>query len=113
MRVWLGLLTALTFAGSAAADFVPPIEPIYGISANRQAITIRLASNGCTKKSDLTVAVGKNPPRPMLLIARKHPDPCRSFAAGHAEIVYSYEELGLDPNQPFTLANPVVGDPSP
>jgi hypothetical protein len=112
MRIGLGL-AVLMVAGPALADIVPPIEPIYGVSATRQAITFRLASNGCTKKSDLTVAVAKNPPRPMVLIARKHPDPCRSFAAGHAEIVYTFEELGLDPNEPFTLANPMVGDPSP
>ena len=55
----------------------------------------------------------KNPPRPMLLIARKHPDTCQSFVAGRAEVVYTFEELGLDPAQPFTLANPVMGDPSP
>ena len=112
MRLGLGL-AMLTVAGPALADAVPPIEPIYGLSANRQAITFRLASNGCTKKSDLTVAVAKNPPRPMVLIARKHPDACRSFAAGHAEVVYSFVELGLNPDQPFTLANPMVGDPSP
>ena len=113
MRAGLGLLTALILAGPALADAVPPIEPVYAVSASREAITIRLASNGCTKKSDLTIAVAKNPSRSLLLIARKHPDTCRSFAAGHVEVVYSFAELGLDPNQPFALANPVVGDPSP
>jgi hypothetical protein len=113
MRLGLGLLTALLLAGSAFAYAVPDIEPLYGVTAARRTVTVRLASNGCTKKSDLTAAVSKTAGRTLLLIARKHPDTCRSLAAGHAEVVYSFEELGLDPGQPFTLANPVVGDPSP
>ncbi|MDB5460248.1 MAG: hypothetical protein JWO72_1989 [Caulobacteraceae bacterium] len=113
MRIWLAGMMALAGAGSAAAYTVPPIEPIYGVTVGKEAITVRVASNGCTRKSDLTVAVAKNPPRPMVLIARKHPDTCRSVAAGHAEVVYSFEELGLDAGQPFALANPLVGDPGP
>jgi hypothetical protein len=96
-----------------AAFTVPDIEPVYGVTVGKQGLTVRLASNGCTKKSDLTVAVGNNPPRPLVLIARKHPDTCKSFAAGHAEVAWSFEDLGLEPGQAFTLANPLVADPSP
>ena len=109
MRVWLVVLGALL----SAAFTVPDIEPVYGVSVGKQGVTIRLASNGCTKKSDLTVAVSKHPARPLMLIARKHPDTCKSFAAGRAEVVYSFEELGLEPGQAFSLANPLIGDPGP
>ena len=113
MRLRLALLSALVLTGAALADVVPPIEPIYGVEVGRQTITLRLASNGCTQKSDLTAAVAKSAVRPMLLIARKHPDACRSATAGRAIVVYSFKELGLDPDQPFTLANPLAADPSP
>jgi hypothetical protein len=109
MRVWVVGAAALLLA----AFTVPDIEPVYGVSVGKQGLTVRLASNGCTKKSDLTVAVGKNPPRPLVLIARKHPDTCKSFAAGHAEVAWSFEELGLEPGQAFSVANPLVADPSP
>ena len=109
MRVWLVVLGALLLA----AFTVPDIEPVYGVSVGKQGVTVRLASNGCTKKSDLTVAVGKNSTRPLVLIARKHPDTCRSFAADRAEVAWSFEELGLEPGQAFSLANPLVADPSP
>jgi hypothetical protein len=109
MRVWLGLTTALLSASSAGAFTVPAIEPVYGVIAGRQSLTVRVAG-ACTRKSDMTVAVGKNPPRPMLLIARKRADACQQ-APGQAEIVYSFEELGLQPGQPFSLANPLVGEP--
>ena len=110
MRAWLGVTTALVLAGPAAAFTVPAIEPIYAITVGKQSVTVRVASNGCTRKSDMTVAVGKNPPRPLVLFAHKRPDTCQT-GAGQAEIVYSFEELGLEPGQAFTLANPLVGEP--
>ncbi len=112
MKLWIaGLLLAV--AGPALAYEVPAIEPIYGVSVGKAGVTVRLASNGCTRKSDLTVAVVKNPPRPLVLIARKHPDTCRSSAVDRAEATWTFEELGLDPGQPFSLANPLAADPSP
>ncbi len=109
MRVWLVVLGALL----CAAFTVPDIEPIYGVVVGKAGVTVRLASNGCTKKSDLTVAVSKSSARPLVLIARKHPDTCKSFAAGRAEVVYSFAELGIELGQAFSLANPLVSDPSP
>jgi hypothetical protein len=109
MRVWLGLTVALV-AGPALAFTVPDIEPLRGVSVGKAGVTVTVAG-GCTRKSDLTVAVGKDPPRPLVLIARKRLDACQS-APGSVEIVYSFEELGLRPGQPFTLANPLTGDVS-
>lgn len=100
-------------ATPAMAAQIPAIEPVYGVIAGPTGITVRVPSNGCTKKADLTVAVSTNPPRPLILIARKHPDTCQSFAAGRAEITYAYAELGLKPGQPFSFANPLVADPTP
>ncbi|MEI9891188.1 MAG: hypothetical protein WDN45_12035 [Caulobacteraceae bacterium] len=99
----------MALAGSAAAYTVPDIEPVYGAVVSGQTLTVRVAG-ACTKKSDLTVAVGKNPPRPLILIARKHPGGCQT-AAGQAEIVYRLEDLGLKSGEPFSLANPLVGEP--
>ncbi len=103
----------LTACAAASGAQTPPIEAIYGLTATKAGVTVRLASNGCTKKSDLTVAVRADPARPLLLVARKHPDPCRSFVAGHTEVTWSYEELGLKPGDVFVLANPITADPSP
>ena len=69
---------------------------------------MRLASGGCTHKGDLTVALSKGP-RPMLLIARKHPDACRT--PGRADVVFTWQELGLKPDQAFSFANPVIAEP--
>ncbi len=95
-------------ATPAAAYPVPAIEPIYGVTVGPQGVTVRLASHGCTTKADLTVAVAKNPPRPMVLFARKRPDACTAPATP-VDVVYTFEELGLEPGEAFSLANPLGG----
>jgi len=97
-------------ATPALAFTVPAIEPIYGVTVGPQGVTVRLASHGCTTKADLTVAVAKNPPRPLVLFARKHPDACAASATP-VEVVYTFDELGLDPGQAFSLANPLMSGP--
>src|SRR5271170_7441275 len=99
MRLRIGLLTALLLTGAANAYTLPAIEPVYGVVVGKDAITVRVAGS-CTRKSDMTVAVAKNPPRPMVLIARKRADGCLQ-AGGQAEVVYSFEELGLKAGEAF------------
>ena len=112
MKLWIAAI-ALLPAGQALAYEIPPVEPIYAASLDKAGLTVVMASHGCTRKSDLTVAVAKNPPHPLVLIARKHPDTCQSGGTGRVEVMWSFGELGLDPRQPLSIANPLVGDPGP
>ncbi len=110
--VWLAGWLAL-IAAPALAFTVPPIMPLYAVSANGQGVTVRVPSPGCAlRKADLTVAVGKTARGPMLLIAQKHPDAARECRAnlGPSDITWTYAELSLEPGQAFTLANPLVGE---
>ncbi len=107
-RLIAGLLLAV--AGPTLAYTVPPIEPVYGVSVDKAGVTVRMASNGCTKKGDLTVAVAKTTARPLLLIARKHPDLCRA-ATRPVEIAWTFDDLGLAADEPFSLANPLTAAP--
>jgi hypothetical protein len=103
-------------AAPAWAFTVPPIMPVHAVSAGAQGVTVRVPSPGCSlQKADLTVAVGKTERGPMLLIARKHPDAVRECRAnlGPTDITWSYEDLGLQPGQPFTVANPLTADTGP
>ena len=90
---------------------IPGIEPVYGVSVRSTGVTVRLASNGCTHKGDLTVGVSKGGPRPILLIARRRPDVCKN--PGQTEITYGWDELGLKSGQPFSFANPLIAEPGP
>jgi hypothetical protein len=104
-----GLLLA-ALAGPAAAYTVPPIEPVYAVRVDQAGVTVRMASNGCTRKSDLTVAVAKTTARPLLLIARQHPDLCQA-ASRAVEIAWTFQDLGLAADEPFNLANPLTAEP--
>ena len=112
MKRVLAALVLFAATPAWASYDIPPIEPVYGVSVGKAGVTVRLASNGCTKKSDLTTAVSTAPPRPLVLIARRRPDVCKS-APGVVEIVWSYEDLGLKPGQAFSLANPLTAAPAP
>lgn len=103
--------TLLFLATPALAAQIPAIEPVYGVTASGAGVTVRMASNGCTRKSDLTVALSKGQPRPILLVARRRPDACKT--PGQVEVTYSWDELGLKPGQAFSFANPLVAEPGP
>ena len=113
------ILTALLLAGCASIPKVsaPPgagfgeLEPLYAFTAGREALTIRVASSGCTKKEDFAFFVETREGAVRLAFGRKRLDPCRSFAAGHADLAFTWAELGLEPNTPVFLANPLIRQP--
>ncbi len=114
-RLIAGLLLGATVA-PALAYTLPPIMPVYGVQIDGQGVTVRLPPHGCnTLKSDFTVAIAKSDTRPLLLIAPKHAQSlvaCRS-AERAMTLTWTYADLGLNPGQPFSLANPLVAEPSP
>jgi hypothetical protein len=94
---------------------VPQLMPVYGVSTDSRGVTIQLQPAGCnTLKSDFTVAISKAVDRPTLLFARRSATgslvACKALPREVA-ITWSYEDLGLKPGQPFSLANPLVMAP--
>lgn len=105
----LSLLTACATTGRAPAPApaaYEELEPVFAAIAGKSALTIRVSSNGCTKKEDFAFYVERRGSVVTVAFARKRLDTCASFAAGRTDIVFTYEELGLDPAVPFFLANP-------
>jgi hypothetical protein len=84
------------------------LEPLYSATAGREGLTLRVASNGCTARPDFAFYVERRGGGATLAFARKHVDPCKSFAMGKAEIAFTWAELGLDPKAPVFLLNPVT-----
>ena len=113
-------LFALTLAGCATAPAPvspgagpPELEAIYGVVATRDGLTVRVSSNGCTRKEDFAFYVEAKAGATTIAFARKRLDPCRSFAAGHADLLFSFAELGVPMSAQLYVMNPLVGDPSP
>jgi hypothetical protein len=114
----LFLLAALALGGCATAPRAPAVaappgalaelEPLYSAQAGRDALTIRVASNGCTAKPDFTFYVDRRGEAVTLAFGRKRVDPCKSFAMGQTELVFTWAELGLEPRKPVVLLNPLT-----
>jgi hypothetical protein len=118
------VLAALAAAGCATAPPPPRIqiqapagvalaelEPLYAADAGREALTIRVASSGCTTKADFAFYVERRGEAVTLAFGRKKLDACRSFAAGHIDLRFTWAELGVGPRTPVFLLNPLEPRP--
>ena len=112
----LFVLAALSLGGCAtagpamapAASTLQELEPLYAADAGRDAITIRVSSNGCTAKADFTFFVERKGDAVTLAFGRKRIDTCKSFAMGHADLTFTWAELGVAPRTPVFLLNPLA-----
>ena len=93
--------------GSALAE----LEPLYLARADHRGLTIRVASNGCTRKEDFAFFVERKGEATSLAFGRKVMDPCRSLLRGSTELTFSYGELGLNDRPTVFLLNPLVAGP--
>lgn len=117
------ILAAAASVLSACATLPPPViapagaplaelEPLYAVQTGPRELVIRVASNGCTTKSDFAFYVERKGSAVTLAFGRKTLDPCRTIRPGHAELTFSYEELGLSAREPVFLLNPLSRDPT-
>lgn len=113
--VILAGLALLGGCATAAQPVVAPVgaalgelEAVYSATAGKDALTIRVSSNGCTKKEDFAFFVEQKGGAVTVAFARRRLDPCRSFAMGHADLSFTYAELGVAPRTPLFLLNPLT-----
>ncbi|MET0272670.1 MAG: hypothetical protein ABW360_06735 [Phenylobacterium sp.] len=108
----LFLIGALALAGCAtvrpAAGPLAELEPIYAATAGREALTLQVASGGCTTKADFAFYVERKDGAVTLSFGRKRLDTCKSFAMGKTELTFTWAELGVDEATPVFLLNPLT-----
>jgi hypothetical protein len=113
----LFLLAALALGGCATVTAPKPspapkaygeLESLYSVQAGREALTIQVASNGCTAKADFAFYVERGGEAPTLAFGRKRVDPCKSFAQGKTALSFTWEELGLAPRAAVVILNPLA-----
>lgn len=83
----------------------PELEPV-GVTAEREGLSLRLASKGCTVKADIVFRVDRVAGGTVLAFARRRVETCRFGEGGTVDLAFSYEELGLRRGEPFAVANP-------
>jgi hypothetical protein len=111
------LLAALALAGCATVGPPPVVapgaplaelEPVYSAVAGREALTISVASSGCTAKADFAFYLERRGGALTLAFGRKRLDTCRSFAMGRTELTFTWAELGVPAATPVFLLNPLT-----
>lgn len=91
-------------AGLALAE----LEPLHRAEAGPHALTIRVASNGCTTKADFAFYLERRGEAVTLAFGRRRVDTCRTVARAHADLTFGWAELGLSPQTPVFLLNPLL-----
>jgi hypothetical protein len=114
----LFVLASLALGGCATVAAPPTVapargplaelEPLYSAVPSKDALILRVASNGCTAKPDFTFYLERRAGAVTIAFARKRVDMCRSFAMAQQEISFSWAELGVDPKTPVFLLNPLT-----
>ena len=114
----LFVLAALALGGCATLSQPPSatpapgplgeLEPLYGVQAGGEALTIKVASGGCTAKADFAFYLERRGGTASLAFARKHLDVCKAPGAEPVEMAFTWAELGLAPRTPVFLLNPLA-----
>lgn len=112
------MLAALALSGCATAGVrvVAPsgsglseLEPLYRADAGREALTISVASSGCTQKADFAFYLERRDEALTLAFGRKRVDTCQSFAMGKTDLTFTWAELGVPAGRQVFLLNPLIG----
>ena len=99
-----GSVRVMAPAGSALLE----LEPLYRADAGREALTISVASNGCTAKADFAFYAERRGEALTLAFGRKRIDGCKSFTMGRTDLSFTWTELGVPPRTPVFLLNPLM-----
>jgi hypothetical protein len=81
------------------------VEVLYGATFDPRGLTLRVNSNGCTKKEDFAVRVQRQGKDQTLLVARTRSDRCRALVRGGVDLTWSLQELGLDRSRDVRVLN--------
>lgn len=88
----------------AGAPFAE-LEPLLAARAGREALTITVVSNGCTKKDDFAVFLERHGESVRLAFGRKRIDACKA-APTRVDLTFTFAELGVGARSPVFLLNP-------
>jgi hypothetical protein len=112
------ILTALALGGCATVGRPPggaapaplaELEPLYGMQAGREGLTIRVRSGGCTAKQDFAFYVDRRGGAVSIAFGRKHVETCKPAVPEQAELTFGWAELGLASGAPVFVLNPISG----
>ncbi len=84
-------------------------EPILGVIYSGKGLEFQVKSTGCTQKNHFVVQrlSPEGSISSQLLLIRVEPDYCDAYVPFGVRLSFTYDELGLQVDEPFTLLNPL------
>ena len=86
----------------------PELEAIHAVVVGRRGLTIRLVSHGCTRKADIAWFIERKAGVTTLAFGRKRIEMCGRGRPGEMTLDFSFKELGIDPDEPVVVLNPLL-----
>lgn len=92
------------------ADHKPSGEAVYAVEIAKDALLVRVASNGCTKNDSFDVDVdGHGANFFVVRLERKKADPCKAYLPDGVSLAFAFQDLGIPEGGLVRLANPLRG----
>lgn len=88
------------------------LEPLIAVTVERQGLTIRIPSHGCTGKESIAWFVEKSRGRYTVAFGRRRVDSCGRPPTA-VDLTFSYEELGLPKGARVAVINPLLASGRP
>ena len=89
-------------------DMPGVLEPIHAAAIIADHAVFRVTSGGCTERDDIQPIVTLVDDEAVVTLRRMHNDYCQAYAEDGLELVWTFEELGLEPGQRVRVNNPYL-----
>lgn len=105
--VLTGCATAPGLVAAAPDGTWPELEPLLGVDASSDGLTIQVASKGCAAKADFVFRVDRRGDHAVVAFARRRLETCKGPTTV-ATLTFGYAELGLGSGERIVIANPAA-----
>jgi len=88
-------------------------EPLLGFLHDQNGVVFQVYSGGCTDKNSFVVEHSVVDKEKVITLMRVRPDYCKAFFFFGTYVDFTYDELGIDRGEQFSIQNLVVGSRRP
>jgi hypothetical protein len=108
MKIFISTIFAILFFSFTLPGTVKKTtETLIGFSMNdeKSEVTITVASNGCTGKTDFSFVIKTN----TITVMRSKPDQCKRLTEA-VSFTYTFKETGIDSHKQYKVLNPFTAN---
>lgn len=89
----------------------PELEAVRSVRITPRELSVEMASRGCAEPPDLAFFVERRDGVATVAFARRRVQTCRGAPGGWLEVAFSREAMGLKPDEPVFVLNPLSSGP--